>query len=547
MPNSEKSRVVILGGGFAGVYAARYLEKFLGRAGRERVHITLVARENYLVFQPLLPEIIGGHIDTLHAISPIRRLAPHAHLFTREVDSIDLERRTVTLAAGFRPRAQTLEFDHLVIAMGTVLDYARVPGSREHSLPFKYLGDALRLRNQLVRSLEEADNELDPEERRRLLTFVVGGGGFSGVECAAEINEFLKHAIGSYQNIAPADLRVVLLQSAERILPELKEELAHFAHRILEKRGMEIRLNTRLKAVSATRAVIQAKGAQETEVIPSRTVVTTVPAAPHPLLKSLKLAMERDRIKVNEFMEAAKFPGVWALGDCAAVPQRDGMLSPPTAQHATRQAKTCAQNIAAAILATGKKTPFTFTGLGKLGSLGRGSAVAEIMGIKLSGWIAWFLWRTIYLGKFPGLDRQIRIATDWTLDLFLPRDITEVRIFNPDEVLAEHFEAGEIVFEQGDFGDKIYFVRSGEAEAVKDGQVVATLGAEDVFGEIALISDQPRIAMIRAKAALDVVSVNRAAFHQLLAHVPGVKTTMQKIMRNHLGSAPFVERIEMRQ
>ncbi len=534
----DKTRVVILGGGFAGVYAAKYLEKALGSRGREWVEIALVARENYLVFQPMLPEIIGGHIDLLHAISPIRRLARHTRLFTREIESIDLAARNVTLAAGFRPKRQVLPFDHLVIAMGTILDYAKVPGSREHALPFKYLGDALRLRNQLVRSLEEADNEPDQAERRKLLTFVVGGGGFSGVECAAEVNEFLKHAAPNYQMIAPGDFRVVLLQSADRILPELKEGLAHFAHRILEKRGMEIRLNTRLKAVTANQAIVQMKGAASAESIATRTVVTTVPAATHPLLKTLAVPMERDRIKVDEFMAVAGTAGLWALGDCAAVPQRDGMLSPATAQHAIRQAKTCASNIAAQILGDAKKTPFTFTGLGKLGSLGRGSAVAEILGIKLSGLFAWFLWRTIYLGKFPGLDRQVRIASDWTLDLFLPRDITEVRIFKPDEVLAEHFEAGEMVFEQGDFGDKIYFIRSGEAETIKDGQTVAQFGPEGVFGEIALISNRPRIASIRARTALDVVSVNRQAFGHLFSHVPGVKLTMQQIMAKHLNTAP---------
>ena len=537
-------RVVILGGGFAGVYTAKYLEKALGRRWRRRVQVTIVARENYLVFQPMLPEIIGGHIDLLHTISPIRRLAPHARLYTREIEAIDLENKTVRLAPGHRPKPTVLHFDHLVIGLGTILDHSKVPGSREHALPFKYLGDALRLRNQLVRMLEEADNEPDPDERRKLLTFVVGGGGFSGVECAAEINEFVKHAARSYQNISEGDVRVVLLQAADRILPELKEDLARFAHRILARRGVEIRLNSRLKAVSAGRAVVQAKGADEAEAIPSRTVVTTVPAGSHPLLKTLTCPMERDRIKVDEFMQVQDHPGVWAIGDCALVPQRDGMYSPPTAQHATRQAKTCAANLAAAIRGSGKRQSFTFTGLGKLGSLGRGSAVAEVMGIKLSGWLAWFVWRTIYLGKFPGLDRQIRIAADWTLDLFLPKDITEVRIFRPDEVGGEHFEPGEVVFDQGDFGDKVYFVAKGEVEVIKDGLAVAELGAGEVFGEIALVSNQPRTAGVRSKSPLDVVSVRREAFKQLLAHVPGVKATMQEIMAGHVGSAPIEHNTE---
>lgn len=534
--STDPLRVVILGGGFSAVYAAKYLEKALGRRGRENVRITLVARENYLTFQPMLPEIIGGHIDLLHAISPIRRMAPRTQLYTREIEAIDLQAKTVRLAPGFRPRPLVLHYDHLVIGLGTILDYSKVPGSKEHAIPFKYLGDALRLRNQLVHVLEEADIEPDAAMKKEFLTFVVGGGGFSGVECAAEINEFLRSAIKSYQNIKESDYRVVLLQSADHILPELKEGLAAFAHRLLMKRGMEIRLNTRLTAVSADRAVVQQKGAASTEIIPTRTVVTTVPAGPHPLIRSLSCKLEKDRIRVDEFMQVPDYPGVWALGDCALVLQKDGMFSPPTAQHAIRQAKTCATNIAAAVRGDSKRTPFGFTGLGKLASLGRGSAVAEVMGLRFSGLFAWFLWRTIYLLKFPGLDRQWRIATDWTLDLFLPRDITEVRIFKADEVAMEHFEPGETVFEQNDRGDKVYFIARGGVEVVRDGQGIAELRDGEVFGEIALISDKPRNATVRAATPLDVVSVDRIAFKTLLQHVPGVKASMEKVMAQHQGA-----------
>jgi NADH dehydrogenase len=529
---AEKARirVVVLGGGFAGVSTAQCLEKALGHSGREGVSISLAARENYLTFQPMLPEIISGHIDLLHAISPIRRLAPHTLLYTREIEAIDLAAKTVRLAPGFRPKALVLEYDHLIIGLGTILDYAKVPGSREHALPFKYLGDGLRLRNQLVHVLEEADIERDAAEKKKLLTFVIAGAGFSGVECAAEVYEFLHAASRSYQNINPSAFRVILLQSGERILPELKEGLAHFADRILQNRGMEIRLRARLTAVSADHAVVQVKGAGAPEIIATRTVVITVPAGPHPIIKTLPCAMERDRIKVNEFMEVPGYPGVWALGDCAAVPQRDGMLSPPTAQHAIRQAKTCASNVAAATRGQPARKPFTFTGLGKLASLGRGNAVAEIMGIRLSGWFAWFMWRTIYLLKFPGPDRRVRIAVDWTLDLFLPHDITEVRIFKPDEVSMEHFEPGETVFEQADRGDKVYFIAQGQVQIVKDGQAIAELKRGDVFGEVALIADQPRNATVRAITTVDVVSVDRAAFKQLLEHLPGVESSMRTIM-----------------
>ncbi|HYR59339.1 MAG TPA: FAD-dependent oxidoreductase, partial [Chthoniobacteraceae bacterium] len=233
-----KKRVLILGGGFGGVYVAVHLGKLLTARELEEIEIVLVNRENYIVFQPLLPEVISGSVELNHVIAPIRRMAPKAHLYTREVEAIDPAARTATLSPGARPAALTLHYDHLVIAMGTRLDHSKIPGMREHASPFKYLGDALYLRNQLVRVLEEAETESDPEVRRRLLTFVVAGGGFSGVECIAEMNDFLREAVRAYHNISEADLRLILLQRGGRILPELTETLAAFAHKLLAKRGV---------------------------------------------------------------------------------------------------------------------------------------------------------------------------------------------------------------------------------------------------------------------------------------------------------------------
>jgi NADH dehydrogenase len=494
-----------------------------------------------MVFQPLLPEVISGTIETLHVITPIRRMAKRTRLHTREILNIDLQNKVVTLGPEFLPKTKELPFDHLVVALGSRLNYDMVPGMREHAIPFKYLGDALRLRTAIVQVLEEADNETDPEERRRLLTFIVGGGGFSGVECIAEIHDFLVSAVAAYQSIKPKDLRVILLQSADRILPELGESLAAYAHKILEQRGIEIRLHTRLKAVTAEGAVLQSKHSSEPEFISARVVVATVPAAPHRLVE--QLAVEKDkggRIVVTPEMYVAGMPNLWALGDCAAVPQPDGIMSPPTAQHALRQAQTCAANI----LATMRGTPlkrFSFTGLGKLASLGHRSAVAEVFGVKLRGFIAWVFWRAVYLSKFPGLDRKWRIFTDWCLDIFLPRDITEVRIFHADSVSREHFHSGEAVFDQGDFGDKVYVVVKGEADVLRDDQALATLKEGDVFGEMALISDQPRSATVKAKSPLDLISISRDAFEKLVTHLPGVKTSMNEVLQRHVSARNAID------
>jgi len=523
-----------LGGGFGGVYTAIHLEKLMTPDEQMSVEVAIVSRDNYMVFQPLLPEVISGSVELNHVICPIRRLAKRARLYSREVEAIDLATRTIKLSPGAKPAPSMIEYDHLVIALGTQLDYSKIPGMREHASAFKYLGDALYLRNQLVRALEEAEEEANPELRRALLTFVVAGGGFSGVECIAEMNDFLREAVRSYHKISEKDLRLILLQRGERILPELTEGLGAFAYRLLMKRGVEIQLGASLKAVSANEVVIENAKTKQTQVIQTRTTIATVPAGPHPLLSMLPLPQEHGRIKVDEGMEVPEAPGVWALGDCALVKQVDGNFSPATAQHALRQAKTCAQNILASMRGT-KKRVFTFTGLGKMGSLGRRSAVAEIFGIRLKGLIAWMLWRGVYVTKFPGFDGQLRLIVDWILDVFLPRDITQLRLFHEEDVHREHFEPGEKIFDMGDVGDKVYFVATGEAVVVRDGKVVATLTKGDMFGEAALIGNHPRNATVQAQTALDLVAVNREAFHELLGNLPGLSDKIGTIMSARMG------------
>jgi NADH dehydrogenase len=537
----KKKTILILGGGFGGVYTAVYLDRLMTRDERANVEVVIASRDNYIVFQPLLPEVISGSVELNHVISPIRRLAKGARLHSREVQSIDLEHRTVQLSPGVKPTPLTVPFDHLVIALGSRLDPGKIPGMQEHASSFKYLGDALYLRNQLVRSLEEADTESDPDLRRSLLTFVVAGGGFSGVECIAEMNDFLRVAIRAYRTIKETDLRLVLVQRGERILPELTVGLGEFAHALLVKRGVEIQLCVGLKAVSADAVVVENVKTKQILVIRTRTTVATVPAGPHPLVSMLPVPQEKGRIMVDSGMEVLDRPGIWALGDCALVKQIDGNYSPPTAQHALRQAKTCAANIVASLRGT-KKEVFAFTGLGKLGSLGHRSAVAEIFGVRLKGLVAWLLWRGVYVTKFPGLDGQLRLVVDWMLDVFLPRDITQLRLFHEEAVHREHFEPGEVVFNSGDFGDKIFFIAKGEAAAVREGQTLATLRSGEMFGEAALVSDLPRNASIRAITALDTVVVGRAAFQELLGHLPGLRDKIEHIMSSRMGRSVDLNR-----
>jgi NADH dehydrogenase len=526
--DAKKPQVVILGGGFAGVYTALALEKALG--SRNDYDIVLVNKENYFVFQPMLPEVISGTIGLTDVVSPLRRLLRKTDIHIRDVESVDLDQKIVTTSPGFKPHAHTIRFDHLVLAMGTVTDFRGLPGLPEHAMPFKNLGDALALRNHVIRALEEASIERhDMELRAQLLTFVVAGGGFSGVEVAAELNDFVRAVARSYPRIDRKEIRVILLHAQDRILPEMDASLALFAQEILRGRGVEIRLGTRLASATGNAALLTGG-----ETIPTRTLVSTVPASPHPLLESLPLAKAANgRVVTNSHLQVEGTSNVWAVGDCARIANPDGMVVPPTAQHATRQADVAAHNILVALRGDRKPRVFNFGGLGKMGSLGHHSAVAEILGVKLSGFLAWWVWRTIYLMKMPGWGRRLKVASSWTLDLVLPPEIVELRFGGSQGITQEHYEPGQDVFREGELGDRLYIILSGAAEVRRrDGAldlVLAQLGPGQCFGEMALVNMVKRNATVRCTAALDVLSLPKKEFAVLAANLPDLRRSFERL------------------
>jgi NADH:quinone reductase (non-electrogenic) len=539
MNTTRPTRILILGGGFGGVYTALNLEKTLKRElSRGEVEIALVSRDNYLTFQPMLPEVVSGSIGILDTITPIRRLCPRTNLYTRAIEEVDLARRHVTLAAGVGSRQLQLEYDHLVIALGNVTTFAGQSGLSEHALPFKYLGDALTLRNHAIHALEEADIERDPTARRGLLTFVVAGGGFSGVEAVAELNDFVRSAAKSFRNVRAEEIRVVLLHAGGLILPELPKNLAEFAQRLLMKRGVELRLNTRL-AGATTEAALLTNG----ERIETRTLVSTVPGGPNPVVAALDCPKDRGRVMTDPHLEVPGHPGVWAVGDCALIMDAGtGEASPPTAQHATREGRCAAENIAATIRGSAKRA-FAFKALGKMGSLGHRSAVAEVFGLKLSGFLAWWLWRTVYLMKLPGLDRKIRVAVDWTLDLLLPSDIIQLRTERAVSIRREHFEAGQAIFQEGDHGDWLYIIEDGEVEVRKliSGQgetPIRRLGPGDCFGEIALLGDHVRTASTHSVTSANVLAIDRDACQALLSTLPPLRDFFNRLLEERVGMRP---------
>jgi len=418
-PSAAPRRVVVLGSGFGGLYAALALEKRLRR--RPDVEVVLVNRENFFSFTPMLHEVAASDLDLTHIVNPVRKLLSRVGFLLADVEAVDLERRTVTVAHGSDHHTHALAFDHLVIALGSITNFHGLPGLAEHALPMKSLGDAVALRNRLIACLEEADTECAAKAglRDALTTVVVVGGGFAGVETIASINDFVRQALPFYPNLRPETLRMVLVHSGDGVLPELDPALGRYAARKLAARGIELRLGTRVLGATADTVRLG-----DGTTISSRTVVWTAGTSPHPLLDTLPCGKERGRLRVDDRLRLADHDGVWALGDCAAVPGPDGGHCPPTAQHALRQGRTLAANVVAAL--DGREPrPFRFRTLGQLATIGRRTGVAQILGVRFSGFAAWWLWRTIYLAKLPRAEKKLRVMIDWTLDLVFSKDLVQ--------------------------------------------------------------------------------------------------------------------------
>jgi NADH:quinone reductase (non-electrogenic) len=407
---------VVLGGGFGGVYTARHLERF-ARQGLP-IEITLVSQENFFLFTPMLHEVAASDLDITHIVSPLRTLLRRTSVFVGTVESVDVERRRVLVSHGFDRHAHELEYDHLVLALGSITNFYHLPGLEAHALTMRTLGDAIHLRNRVIATLEEADTECADDHG--LLTFVVAGGGFAGVETLGAVNDFVKDALRFYPRLRQRPIRMVLAHAGAEILPELGPELGAYARRKLAGRGIEVITDARVTSVDRD-GVRLADG----RFIASRLVVWTAGTSPHPLISRLPCACDRGRIVVDATLAVPGWPGVWALGDCAAIPDKQtGTWFPPTAQHAIREAKTIAGNIAAT-LRRRESRPFVFATLGQLATIGKRTGVARVFGLNFSGFAAWWLWRTIYLAKLPRFEKKIRVALDWTLDLIFSKDFVQ--------------------------------------------------------------------------------------------------------------------------
>ena len=414
--------VIIVGGGFAGVALAKALESRMPTEWQ----IYLLSQENFITYSPLLPEVVGASLLPGHVLAPLRQILKRTRMRMVKVTEIDVAHRRVHYLGR---EMGYLNYDQLVVACGVDANLKVVEGMGEHGLPLKTVGDALFLRNRIIERLEQATIEPDTNIRRWLTTFIVVGGGFSGVEVAGELFDFLRAAVKYYKNVTKGDCRVVLLQASDRLLPEVSPRLGKYALDAMRKRGLDVHLNAQVERVDE-RSVRLNSG----EIIEGGTVICTIGTIPHSFTLSLPFPEVRGRIQVAADMSVPGYEGNWALGDCAVVPNGyDGEVSPPTAQFADHQAKQLAVNIAAT--ARGEATkPFSYRSIGQLVAIGHNKAVAEFFGLRISGFIAWLLWRGTYLLKIPTLARKVRLFLEWNWAMFFPPDIAHLGFVRTDRM-----------------------------------------------------------------------------------------------------------------
>ncbi|HSD91658.1 MAG TPA: FAD-dependent oxidoreductase [Methyloceanibacter sp.] len=494
----KKKKVLVIGGGFGGVFAAKALE----RQGRGKLDVELVNTNNYFVFQPLLPEVAAASIHSADAVVPLRQLLRRVQFRLAEIMGIDFGKKSVTVVQGAKRTPVELPYDELVIALGTGVDLNRFPGLPEHALTMKDLADAHRLRTHVIGCLETADVTPNQEVKRPLLTFVTVGAGFSGVETIAETRELVRRALKYYPNIKPEEIRFYLIEYANRILPTFPADLAAYAKRRLQIHGIEVLTGVGTKSATGT-AVELTDG----RIIPTSTIVATIGNGPHRLVETLGLDLHWGRIKTDRFMRVPGHDGVWALGDAALIPLVEEPGEDPlhyatqTAQFAVREGAQLASNIVAKLSGKTLK-PFAYKSKGSLASLGMSKAVADVYGFKLSGTLAWLLWRGFYLSFLPGFASKFRVGVTWLINSVMPPNIVQIQV-PPPATRYIHYRKGDTVFEPGMLIDGFYTVIRGAFRLTIDNPETGehfekVFGPGEHFGERVLVRSALRTGLVVA-------------------------------------------------
>jgi NADH:ubiquinone reductase (H+-translocating) len=518
VPASNRSKevkpikVVIIGGGFAAVQFAKTLRS---KVRGSQCEILLFNRENHMVFHPLLADVAGASINVDAAAAPLRQMLPGVGCRTERVQRIDLASSEIEFDDG-QGSLTRLHYDHVVIACGAESNLGIIPGMSEHAFAFKVMRDAIELRQQVVRQMESAEATTDPDLRRWHLTFIIVGAGFSGVEVAGEINELVRSSTRFYRNFRKEDVVVSLVHSQDQILPEVAPRLREFARRKMEKAGITMLLNTR--AVAATQEGVELNDGR---MLRGATIVCTIGTAISPIVQSLDVPKERGRIRTTPEMRIEGQTNAWAVGDCAYIINAfDNKPAAPTGQFAEREGRQAALNLIRIVNGEATK-PFHFKALGQLCSIGGYEAVAEMLGVHVSGFLAWLMWRGVYLFKLPSWSRRIKVALDWAWDVLFPRDLSFLNTDTTQQITHAYYRAGDFIHRQGEPARTFSVIEEGQVEVLQqdpgasETKVLAVLGKGDFFGEGAILGNRPHETTIRARSAVRLRQIGSALFSQI--------------------------------
>jgi NADH dehydrogenase len=526
--SDRKKRVVVLGTGHAGFRAARRLLAL--REPGDNLEVVVVSAETSEVYHGLMPQIVGGQVQARHLLVPLRQFLKGVVFYRSEVEQIDLQNRKVILDPATEGPKVELAYDFLVIALGSVTDLSRFPGLEEHGLQTKTIGDIYHLHDHLLEMLERASVEADPAERRRFLTFLVAGAGYAGVEIGSEANRLLRTALPLFPTIRPEELSISIVTPTDRILPTMQKGLAASASRYLTRKGVQIRLKTSLVSASAGEAILS-----NSERVPTRSMIVTVGIAPNPVVQALRLDRDNGRIKVDEFLRVPGFPGVYAIGDNAAVPDhRTKQTCPATAIYAMTQGRHVAKNVLAELRAKPLR-PYTFRNVSEVAQLSSTFGLMELFGVPISGFIASIMARTVFFYLVPSWRCRVGLLTDWFSTSAFPTDVSQMKIVRSETLVPMRFAAGQEIIRQGQPGSRFYIINSGRVEVVRqtDGQeeILATLGPGKYFGEIALLTDSMRNATVRALDDTSVLSIPRKDFKVLVGNLPVLQAALSEKAR----------------
>ncbi len=505
-------RVVVIGGGFAAVQFAKTLRS---KVRGSECEILLFNRENHMVFHPLLADVAGASINADAAAAPLRQMLPGVECRTERVQRIDLTSSEIEFEDG-QGATTRLHYDHVVIACGAESNLGIIPGMTEHAFAFKIMRDAIDLRQHIVRQMESAEAATDPDVRRRYLSFIIVGAGFSGAEVAGEINELVRSSTRFYRNFRKADVVVTLVHSQDQILPEVAPKLREFARKRMAKAGISILLNTR--AVAATHEGVELNDGR---MLTGATIVCTIGTATSPIVQALDVPKERGRIRTTPEMRIEGHTNAWAIGDCAYIINAfDNKPSAPTGQFAEREGRQAALNLVR-ILQGQPTRPFRFKALGQLCSIGGYEAVAEMLGVHVSGFLAWLMWRGVYLFKLPTWSRRIKVALDWSWDVLFPRDLSFLNTDTTQQITYAYYRPGDFIHRQGEPARTFSVIEEGQVEVLQqdpgasETKVLAVLGKGDFFGEGAILGNRPHETSIRARSAVRLRQIGSALFSQI--------------------------------